>query len=103
MSGLTDSEREEIYARTMETWGVDSQVKMAIEEMSELTQALCKTWRDVAAENPEEVVADIREKLADVINMSAQLARMYGEEEVSRIRDEKLMRLRERIKSEEEK
>lgn len=36
---------EEIYKQAVETYGVESQIKMAIEEMAELTNALMKLQR----------------------------------------------------------
>ena len=32
----------ELYKRCIDVWGEDAQIKMCIEEMSELTKELCK-------------------------------------------------------------
>ena len=33
------------YQECIDVWGEDAQIKMCIEEMSELTKELCKNWR----------------------------------------------------------
>ena len=38
-------ENREFYQRCIDVWGEDAQIKMCIEEMSELTKELCKNWR----------------------------------------------------------
>lgn len=57
----------EIYKRAIEEYGKDSQLKMAIEEMAELTQAICKSFRG------KDNVDNIIEEIADVEIMIAQL------------------------------
>ena len=72
-------------------YGVDSQVDMTIEEMAELTHVLSKAKRG-KAENDA-----IRSEIADVLVMTAQLARWFGVEEVSNQIDYKLDRQLQRI------
>lgn len=51
---------DEILKQAIVKYGKDAQVKMAIEEMSELTQALCKDFRGKGnAENIAEEIADV--------------------------------------------
>ena len=89
---MTQAEREKIYQQFVDVCGVDSQKKMAIEEMSELTKELCKSWRCEGAEAIEANTRNIQEEIADTLNMTEQLKRIYGAEEIERIRDEKLQK-----------
>lgn len=57
----------EIYKKVVEEYGKDAQLKMAIEEMAELTQAICKSFRG------KDNVDNIIEEIADVEIMLAQL------------------------------
>ena len=58
---------DEIYQQAIAKFGKDAQLKMAIEEMAELTQAICKSFRE--SNNHENIV----EEIADVEIMLAQL------------------------------
>lgn len=69
------NEIEEIYKRAIETYGKDAQLKMAIEEMAEITQAICKNFR--GNDNIENII----EEIADVEIMLAQLKLIYGIEQ----------------------
>jgi hypothetical protein len=67
---------QEILDKIIERWGVDSQIDKAIEEMSELTQALLKLRsatihkKDFTAEEDH-----VCEEIADVSLMMEQLRR----------------------------
>lgn len=67
---------EEIYKKAIETYGVESQIKMAIEEMAELTNALMKLQRGRVT------IPDVVEEIADVKIMCEQLAYVFGQKEV---------------------
>lgn len=86
-------ERKEIETLTkaIETFGTVAQIDMAIEECSELINALCK-WRRRRV-GDSEVVTEI----ADVQIMMAQMALMFGWDEVDEERQKKLTRLERRI------
>ena len=45
MSRFSKDQREEIYSVALNVWGAHAQELMAVEEMSELTQALSKHFR----------------------------------------------------------
>ena len=76
-------------------YGLDSQILIAIEEMSELTKELCKHQRKYHRNR------EIAEELADVSIMVAQLIELFGvEKEVSEIIDFKLERQMRRIEHE---
>lgn len=88
---MTEDERF-ILCKAIDTYGVDAQCKMAIEEMSELTKELCKYFR--GADNDDYIA----EEVADVRIMLDQLCIMFGIEiRAQRHRTEKLERLRRRL------
>ncbi|MDR0957549.1 MAG: hypothetical protein LBM09_03185 [Candidatus Nomurabacteria bacterium] len=85
-------DRLEVLAKFLEIEGVEAQKKMAIEEMSELTKELCKSWREKARKNPAENEQYIREEIADVANMVDILKMIYGVEKIEKIQHEKTER-----------
>lgn len=92
--GITKDEFE-IIARAIKTFGVKPQEDVAIEEMSELTKAIIKNRRY----HTEETSENIREEMADVMIMLAQLIAVYGPpDEIITV---KLERLKKRINSAE--
>lgn len=90
---------KEFYKRCIDVWGVDAQIKMCIEEMSELTKELCKNWRKGKADTPEQI-EHIQEEIADVQNMVDQMQMIFGEKEVDRIRLMKKERTEKRLDKE---
>ena len=83
---------EEIYKKAIVQYGVESQRKMAIEEMAELTNALMKFDRG------RNTIDDIVEEIADVSIMMKQLAIIYGLKKVKSQIDYKTARLENRLK-----
>lgn len=83
----------EIEKRAIEAYGKDAQLKMCIEEMAELTQAICKSFRGV--DNLDNII----EEIADVEIMLAQLKLIYklNKNEVLVKKVEKLRRLEEQL------
>lgn len=75
----------------VEKFGPESQIDMAIEECSELINALCKLRRQCVG--PIDVVTEI----ADVQIMCEQLAYMFGEQTVADERKRKIERLQKRL------
>lgn len=80
-----DAQRKvEIMEKAIATFGVDKQVDIAIEEMSELTKALLKLRRCAYHFDSEHApqYADeldhVREEMADVSIMLSQLELIYG-------------------------
>lgn len=66
-------------------YGMVSQSKIAIEEMSELTKALCKLDRYQAMDSRnEKYFDDVIEEIADVWIMMEQLKYLYGVDEVNK-------------------
>lgn len=82
-----------ILKKAIETYGVEAQLRMAFEEMAELTQAICKSLRGV--DNLNNVV----EEIADVEIMLAQIKMIYDIEqwEIDMKKKEKLLRLSEKL------
>lgn len=79
----------------IKTFGKDSQCKIAIEEMAELTKEICKNFRG------EENVNQIAEEIADVKIMLAQLEFLFCcSDKVNKWIDIKLRRLDKMIQRE---
>ena len=86
----------------LNTWGEDAQMRMCIEEMSELTKELCKYMRILRNENVdvsklEDVKKNIIEETADVLNVVEQMALIFGEQEVNEVRKQKVQRCLKKI------
>ena len=90
---------KEYYQTFIETWGVEKQSTVAIEEMSELTKAICKLKRKLElGENTNKTLSNLKEEIGDVLNMVEQLEFVYGIEEIEKNRQEKMEKiLNERI------
>jgi NTP pyrophosphatase (non-canonical NTP hydrolase) len=87
------------YEKFISEWGVESQFVVAMEEMSELTKELCKYRRnEILKKDNTETIKNIKEEIADVLNMVEQLENMFGEEEIEKIRQTKLKRAIKRMK-----
>lgn len=93
--------REEILKEAMWRWGEAAQTDMCIEEMSELTKALLKVRRLHASElggaEHAKRVADVREEIADVRIMLAQMCILYGDPAAEE--ESKLKRLEGRLQA----
>lgn len=76
----------------IDTFGEDSQKKMAVEEMGELLAALNHYRRGKCT------IEDVRTEIADVLICAEQLACIYGYDDVARQADSKMIRLEERIR-----
>lgn len=74
-----------IYKKSIDTFGKQMQIIVAIEEMSELQQAISK---DIRCKEH-----NVEEEIADVEIMIEQLKIIYDVEKVNKIKAEKLIRL----------
>lgn len=88
---MEQKEINEIITKAIETYGQDPQIWMTIEEMSELGNALAKYRRNRVAE------WEICEEIADVLIMCIQMSKIFGEERVKQMFEDKLIRLKERL------
>lgn len=83
---------EKLYRAALDAYGKDAQMKMAIEECSELINALCKDYRGRV--NNDAVATEI----ADVMIMCAQMALIYGKDNVTNEVYFKQCRLADRLR-----
>lgn len=93
---------EEQYERFLKEWGFSSQSNMCVEEMSELIKELCKLRR--YKDDPQkkvEVVENIKEEIADVLNTVEQMQWYFGKEEIEKIRAQKIAKAEKRLKNKE--
>lgn len=71
--------RERILTAAIVKYGTIAQMEMAIEEMSELTKAICKYKRALGAGNvTPDIEANIIEEMADVQIMLDQMKLIFG-------------------------
>lgn len=75
----------------IEIYGEDSQIWMAIEEMSELGNALAKYRRGRVTRK------DVCEEIADVAIMMIQLSKIFGSDDISDYLESKLDRLNKQL------
>ena len=86
------TEDRKICRRALDTFGMDLQTLVAIEELSELQKELCKNRRG------RENQTNIAEEIADVQIMIEQMMMLYDcEKMVDKFRRYKLSRLEARI------
>ena len=83
--------KRELYNSVINTYGIDAQKWMLIEECGELLNAIAKLKRGRASKE------DIITELADVHIMVEQMAFFFGWDEFLAEKDYKLMRLEERV------
>lgn len=93
MKGLDTLER--IIERAIKKYGTDSQLNVAIEELSELTKEICKHKRN--SSNRERII----EEIADVEIMLEQLKLIFEitEQEIGLQRYMKLKRLKIKLEN----
>lgn len=84
-------ERIQTYLDAIDTWGIDNQVFMVVEECGEVLNALAKFKRGRVSKS------DVITELADVSIMMEQMATYFGLKEYINEKERKLKRLRERI------
>lgn len=95
---MTTEERWAILDRAITTYGAPAQMDMAVEEMAELTKALCKIKRAQAGCEVTAAIGNVIEEMADVQIMLDQLRIIFGRS-TAEIEEDKLRRLLRRINS----
>ena len=95
---MTTEERWSILDRAITTYGAPAQMDMAVEEMAELTKAICKIKRAQAGCEVTAAIGNVIEEMADVQIMLDQLRIIFGRS-TAEIEEDKLRRLLRRINS----
>lgn len=90
---MTEAQIVDTVAEAIEVYGESKQIVKAIEEMAELTHALCRYLTDDLQNHEDEVT----EELADVIVMVMQLLIIFDGETVKAMIEQKVERLRARL------
>ena len=94
-------EFKEILQKAIDTYGKDAQQDMCIEEMSELTKAICKIKRN-RYNITNKLKEDLYEEIADVYIMLEQLEMIFDcEPEVRDLMAYKIRRLEGRLREDE--
>ncbi len=90
---------EDAYNKFLKAWGEDAQIMMAIEEMSELTKELCKylRYKQFKEKNVNEVIPNVNEEIADVLNCVEQLEIIFDSKKINEIRKEKIERTLKKV------
>lgn len=94
---MTDTEKVLLYTKVLDSWGIEAQVRMVMEEGGEMFSALAKAFRGRVSR--QEVITE----LADVSIMMEQMAVFFGLDEFREEKERKLKRLQNRLKEWEEK
>lgn len=82
IDGLAEADRK--TARAVKVWGTESQTRMALEEMAELTQALCRYQRGRIG------IEEVREEIVDVLVVMTSLMHVFGKDETVGLLQKKL-------------
>lgn len=99
---MTARERSEILASAISTYGKQAQIDMVIEEMAELTKAICKLRRAGPGPEFQKAARNVAEETADVQIVIDQLRMILGFR-TEPIEEEKLIRLAGRIEDRKNK
>lgn len=97
---MNKEERQTIYKKAEELWGLVAQYDQAIEEMAELTVAINKYKRKYLYgeyKSDPKIEENLIEELADVKMCMEQLWRYVGEDKVERVLDSKFEKLKKLI------
>ena len=93
---MDERERRNIMTRAIQHFGETAQIDMAVEEMAELTKAICKVKRAQAGAEMGAAVENVVEEIADVQIMLDQL-RIIFHRSTEEVEEAKLERLKNRL------
>ena len=93
---MTTEERRALLDRAITAYGAPAQMDMAVEEMAELTKALCKVKRVSCAAEAKAVLENVVEEMADVQIMLDQRRIIFGRS-TAEAEEYKLERLKKRL------
>lgn len=94
-------ESKEIMQKAINTYGVENQIIKTVEELSELSQALCKFLSKPYTESDRTILDNIYEEIADVEIMLEQCKMIFyeSEDKINDYKKEKIKRLERRLMS----
>lgn len=95
---MDERERRNIMLRAIHRYGEAAQIDVAVEEMAELTKALCKVKRATPGATTTAAIANVIEEIADVQIMLDQLRLIFARS-TEEVEEDKLRRLLSRINS----
>ena len=75
---MTTEERRALLDRAITAYGAPAQIDMAVEEMAELTKALCKVKRATPGATTTAAIANVIEEIAGVQIMLDQLRLIFA-------------------------
>ncbi len=87
----------DVYNLALARFGGKAQTEMMIEEMSELTKAICKLNRAQDAHEKKAAFDNIYEEIADVEIVLAQMRLLFGPDNIDKEKVKKLDRLIDRL------
>lgn len=94
-----DKKRFEFFRDALDFYGEENEIKMALEEMTELMKELLKYIRvaeysltEEGRQKIEKAKANIKEEIADIYCTVDQLKIMFGAEEIDQIVNQKIDR-----------
>lgn len=93
---MDERERRGIMLRAIRCYGETAQIDMAVEEMAELTKALCKVKRAAPGATTTAAIANVIEEIADVQIMLDQLRLIFARS-TDEVEEDKLRRLLSRL------
>lgn len=97
---MTDTQLS-VLKRAIATYGREKQLDMVIEEMSELTKAICKFKRKAVSNAHLSESRDVIEETADVMIMIEQIVLMIGNRDgIDAVIGEKIKRLKQKLEPE---
>lgn len=97
---MNPSEVDQLLSKALDTFGIESQENMMIEECSELIQALCKFRRvSHGIDFDRATIENVREELADVYIMWQQMEKVFNtsDNDIGKRYIKKMDRLKERL------
>ena len=93
---MTTEERRALLDRAITTYGAPAQMDMAVDEMAELTKAICKVKRVSCAAEAKAALENAVEEMADVQIMLDKLRIIFGRS-TAEAEEYKLERLKKRL------
>lgn len=92
---------KETMHKAINTYGVENQIIKTVEELSELSQALCKFLSKPYTESDRTILDNIYEEIADVEIMLEQCKMIFyeSEDKINDYKKKKIKRLERRLMS----